>query len=150
MSLYPIIRDTKRKLYCGPTAICAVTGLAASTVIAEFDNYRGAYGFKSDGVRKGVRGVSNGELVAVLNRLGYKVVQRDVVGKPTVAQYIEGLIEQSWMRRIVNVRGHYIAIGGMGVEVCDTYSKQPVHQSTSYRGKRSRVIREFLIYEAAL
>ena len=105
-----ITKDTKRRMYCGPTSLCAVTGLPASTVLAWIEANRGEAGFRSDGSRKGVRGMWNHEVLSFLRSHGYPR-----------ARYIpedRNLTLAAWLREdhhragpvIVSMAHHYTAV----------------------------------------
>lgn len=135
MSLHQINYDTRRAMYCGPTAICAVTGFAASAVLREIEDGRGENAIKMDGIRKGVRGMHIAEVVETLRRLGCEVQHRRMPSPyKTVAAYCNGILEQANFSRIIRIRGHFIAVDGVGGHVCDTRTKQPVpSKSGPYR-----------------
>lgn len=143
MALHKITRDINRSLACGPTAVAAVTGLPASRILSTFDDQRGNP-TKSNGVKKGIRGVHRNELIAVLQTLGFTVEMRDRSDRPTVAQYISNMTDNT--NRILHVGfgrgGHYVALDGS--EFCDPFTRQPIPVDEAPR-RRAQVIREFLI-----
>jgi hypothetical protein len=64
-SLQPVIQPRGRKLYCGPTAICAVTRRHPLEVLAAVRRYRGWDASNE------IVGMDNFELVGVLASLGW-------------------------------------------------------------------------------
>lgn len=131
--LYKIVRDTRRRLYCGPTAFCALTGETAAEALALFDTLRGE---TIDGRPKGVRGVSRPEMAAMFREFGWNVEWRSAMKGgvfPTLAQFCR----ENLRTTIVQIRGHYIAVDD--TQMCDTMTKQPVlHADGPFR--RSRVL----------
>jgi hypothetical protein len=149
-SLHQITRDTRRRLYCGPTAICAITGLSAKTVLEAIDARRGAYAYNSNGRLRGVTTMTMAEVSDVLNGFGYPTVTRPVSRfspAPTLAQYLAELAERHVPSapRIIRVRGHFMAVGACGRDVCDTRTKDPVPAKQSPR-RRARVLDEIIVY----
>lgn len=128
--LYEIKRDTRRALYCGPTAFCALTGTTASEALALFDTLRGE---TIDGRPKGVRGVSRPELASVFREFGWDVAWFVTAHRPTLAEFCRNKPGTC----IVNVRGHYLAVDD--THVCDTFTKQPVPHKKG-PSRRARVL----------
>lgn len=93
MPLHEVKRDTKRALYCGPTAICLTTGERASRVLELVEAHRGEHAYRSDGRLKGVMGMWNYELVGVLTALGYGVsfAAYEAGWRPTTAQWLKNV-----------------------------------------------------------
>lgn len=68
-------------LYCGPTSICAVTGLCQLQVLDAVQHYRGD--------REPVRAMCDHELVGVLGHLGYAVRSFEpVFGYSRLGRYV--------------------------------------------------------------
>lgn len=91
--------------YCGPGALSAITGLSSDDIAA-------IARLNSPG-RGPVRGMSNAELVGVVERLGGKA---ELVGigspatKQTLAQWLDARPDHLRERMlVVNVTGHYVA-----------------------------------------
>jgi hypothetical protein len=130
-----ILRDTKRRLYCGPTAICAVTGLSASRVLALIDADRGAAAYKTDGRLRGVRGMHHLELLNALALLGFPARYIRVHDRPTLAAWLKDHRPTEPM--IVNVTGHYVAVDAR--TFIDTKTKGLPVRLKDAPGRRARV-----------
>lgn len=148
MALFTPTIDTRRKLYCGPTAICAVTGAPASEVIGAFDKLRGDTAYRSDGIIRGVRGTSRADVLAVLHMLGFETEARELdilPGKvyPTLARYMAmlhaGEVDNPNCGRIVLIPHHWVAVGNWGNDFCDTYSDMKVVEPKQAKHRRSHV-----------
>jgi hypothetical protein len=145
--LHRVIRDTKRALYCGPTAICAVTGLPASRVLSAIEIGRGEGARNAAGLPKGVRGMTIGEVSLALRRLGFITCRWEVEGEPTFAAYLDDLQANplATAMRIARIRGHFLAVGPHGRDVCDTKTLQPVPAKRA-PNRRARVTDEILVW----
>jgi hypothetical protein len=146
MTLRHINYDTDRAMYCGPTAICAVTGKSARMVLHVIEAGRGERAINARGVAKGVRGMHISEVVAVLTDMGFQVQRRSYLGRcPTVAQYCETMFpERANCPRIIRIRGHFMAVSDHGKTICDTGTKQPVPAKQA-RFRRARVTDDIII-----
>jgi hypothetical protein len=145
--IFPPDRDTKRKLYCGPTAIMAVTGLSASKVLWTIERGRGEDAYNSRGHLKGVVGMRVEEIRDVLYELGYRpsVILEDDP-EPTFARWLEHRAKHPLtVPVIVRIRRHFLAVSGDGKWVCDTKTKTPV---LAYRApnRRARVTHNILVF----
>jgi hypothetical protein len=125
--------DVRTRAFCGPTAISAVTGLPISQIR---DAIRSAGGKKltADGRAHPIMGVSNADLLAAMEALGWRVVDKmqgvdyRLPAKERMKPYrLREFFDYAQMHEgpfIVNVTGHYIAVSEG--EVCDTYTKLPI------------------------
>lgn len=86
-------------LYCGPTAICAVTGLVPATVIDAIQTLRDS--------TKPVRGMSNAEMFNVLGFLGYRIEAWEPTSRRTVRKHCLKHIDDR--PQIVSVYRHFVA-----------------------------------------
>lgn len=121
----PVIRDTKRAVYCGPMSIAAVTGERASTVLATIQRHREALGFghTASGRRRAIMGMMPSEVLGTLQRLGYPAEYVSLRGRPTLAAWLRE--QKPPGAQIVHVTGHYTAVDGR--HMIDTKTKgQPV------------------------
>lgn len=130
-----VVKDTRRALYCGPTAVCAVTGAKASKVLSLIEEQRGGGAFReSDGRRKGIRGMGVGEVVSVLRRMGYAARYVERPDKPTLAQWLAD--RKLKAPRIIHLRGHFVAVDAR--HFVDNHVKAPVPLGSCPR-RRARV-----------
>lgn len=103
--LYQIQHDNKSKLWCGPAAIAAVTGYPTSIITRMIRDVSG-------GPR--VTGTSNRELLIVMRRLGYVMVDQLLGHRgQTLANFCR-LNRAHFARRpmIVNLTNHYVVLAG--------------------------------------
>jgi hypothetical protein len=131
--LHPVNRDVKGGVYCGPTAIAAITGQPVSVIYKRLrrvraDRDRKNYGKvpvggalkRMDGHKRPIVGTSNHEVLTVLERLGYPSVAMDVVGRK-LARGWGGMQSTMTLRRfcddmahlgptLIEVTGHYVAV----------------------------------------
>lgn len=84
--IHPIIKDTPSRLYCGPTALAALTGLPTSKIFKMVRRVRGDadrryYGkivngghvLSVTGRKRPIKSMWNSEMITVLHRAGLKV-----------------------------------------------------------------------------
>jgi hypothetical protein len=129
----PIYRGSKSD-FCGPTAIAAVTGESLEDVRAAIHQVRGEGFLAKNGNRMPITGMTNNELLKVMVELGWRGVECAVPegqhwGLRKLERPFPKLKEFCQQRGsegpfIVNVTGHYIAVGGG--EVCDTRTRFPI------------------------
>jgi hypothetical protein len=90
--------------------------------------------------------MAHGDVESALATLGFTGTFEDVERK-TLARYLWDLRDSGDDRfRIVNIPGHYVAIGGRGEEACDSFSKQPVPPE-KIKHRRAHVLYELIINE---
>lgn len=144
-TLLPVENDTGTKLFCGPTAICAITAKPGSVVrdacrMARYGNDWPTRCYRAPRIS----GMTNGQVTAALKILGYVGRWVTVHGNPTLAAWLDGR-SQSEFRSIavVNVTGHFVAVAGE--MFVDTWTKgQVVHVDDAPR-RRKRVKHVFFI-----
>jgi len=137
----PVYDTGASHVYCGPTAISAVSGEPISKIHKMLRRARKEWGgwVKDDrGRRLPIKGVYNSEMLKVMKRLGYKAIPHVEHGMT----FREFLDDRGHMGPfIVNVTGHYIAVShGM---LCDNSTKTPIPVS-EYSGRNKRVQRFWL------
>jgi hypothetical protein len=127
--LHPVTIDVPSTLYCGPTAISSITGFPPSKVIkmirrVRADHERKYYGRvlhggrvkRIDGRRMPVKGTSNGEVLEVLRRAGFKPTKKGSPDKTSLRQFCDDYGHTGPF--LVEVTGHYVTVShGM---ICDT------------------------------
>lgn len=132
--------------YCGPTAICAVTGMPLSEVKSAIRQASGKI-MDAAGRSHRVSGVANKDLLGAMELLGWKVIETWQAPKP-IREFVHDCGPDNpnyghlgrWVRHgaaahpfseflerygsngpfIVNVTGHYIAVGWG--EICDPFN----------------------------
>ena len=137
-----------RKMYCGPTAICALTGLDPITVLdACYEAAHGELGFGER--RKPLRGMFLRQVREVLEGFGYAVVQDDFnYHRPTLAKFLAGRTpEERKAKLLINVTGHFVAVEG--ARFCDTANDRQVIPLAKAPGRRKRVRAVLMLKEAA-
>src|SRR5688572_28074901 len=67
--LHDVIYDNKRRCYCGPVAIAALTGVRLSVILATYDWWRD-FPTTLDGRAIGIRGTTANENINVIHKLG--------------------------------------------------------------------------------
>lgn len=145
LTLHFVENDTKAKAFCGPTAIAAVTGKSISIIrdacrMAPHDSNWPARFLRAPNVR----GITNRELETVLNTLGYIGRWVEAPGRPTLAAWLDNRnAEQRGNPCIVNVTGHYVAVGGY--MFVDTFTKGQVVEIDEAPRRRKRVQRVFIV-----
>ncbi|WOB06515.1 hypothetical protein [Piscinibacter gummiphilus] len=123
MSLYQINHDINRKLWCGPGAIALVTGLPTSLIYAHADAER-----RSRGGKRGVQGMYNSELWAVLRACGFRVteVYNSRGEQPTLKQFARDKASLFAARPIiVHVGDHYGVL--IGRRYADNQTRDPIY-----------------------
>lgn len=144
-ALFTPLYDEPSGRYCGPTAICAVTGLPLSQVKAAI---RQASGKITDAAGRShrVSGVANKDLIGALTILGWHTIEQAECLNPgtrrdqfTFAEFCQARGNDG--PYIVNVTGHYIAVGWG--EMCDPSNEIGCDLKSYFarewkRGKRSR------------
>lgn len=136
--LHTPIRDVPRgRLYCGPTAVAAITGLPGSVVVKKIrralaDWERSEYGkvklgglvYRENGTKKPVRRTGSYEINLVMTRCGYKIKKREYFKKPvTLLRFCEDMGHLGPM--IIHLSGHWIALS-QGKIVCSYTTYDPV------------------------
>lgn len=109
--LYPVDPGKLRKgrLFCGPAALCAITGLPGHEIVAMINAFRG----KRAGTL--VRSTDTDEIMYVLRRLGFSPRLRGVADKPTLGKLIEDL--PAHKPHVIRVTDHFVA--QLGPKVSD-------------------------------
>lgn len=107
--LYLVRSSFKGPLFCGPTALCSVTGIPVERIIKEIQAYR-----QND---KPVEGMYMREMQDILRRFRYKTQFREYpTDKSSLFDYCARLrIRGERRRRIVSVHGHVVATDGVWV-----------------------------------
>lgn len=129
MTLYTPRYAGNRSEFCGPTAIAAVTGEDFDTIRAAIRQASGKLETK-DGRAHPVMGVRIEWLVAAMGFLGWRAVEHQATDNRRNRRDIFSLGDfldahgKDHASYIVNVTGHYYAIGNG--EICDTFTKLPM------------------------
>ncbi len=118
--LHAVNRDVKGGVYCGPTAIAAITGQPVSVIYkkirrvrAEGDRRRygkvvnGGNVKRSDGNKRRIVGTHNWEVLKVLKRLGYNAVAKGAEVM-TLRAFCEDRAHLG--PHLINVTGHYVTV----------------------------------------
>ena len=145
--LRTVTHDADRRMWCGPTAISAVTGAPTSKVFALADADRqaridkGTWSIMGRSRSRSVKGMAHGELVNVLRALGHRVtllVSNTTGERVPLGDFIRQH-HRSDTAYIVAVRGHYLAVSGF--MVVDSHSGGwPVWCYDRKRAMRQRVV----------
>lgn len=114
-----VVIDTRRAVYCGPMAICAVTGRSASEVIERIERHRGPSAWCAGGRRRrAIIGMRPEEVARVVRSFGFHCAYHPVgLVAPDMRLTLAGLIRIGAITRptIVHVTEHYLAIDGRTV-----------------------------------
>lgn len=141
IKLKPIKRKTgDANIYCGPAALCAVTGKPYEEVRTMINNIR------DRASNTAVKGMWPTELRRCLRRLGfYGVWWKPETERPTLAKFLrdrpKDMINQTL---IIELTGHYVTVKGR--KFIDNHTKVPVFiRQAPFR--RKRVIRYLAVYK---
>ncbi len=120
--LHSIKHNNASKMWCGPAAIAAVTGVDTKTITQII---------RSVGNKSRVKGVSNDDLLRALKVLGYETTLVDKAAfrweRETLCRWKKKNKAKLKTPVIVNVTGHYVVLhGDMFV---DNHTKTPVRFS---------------------
>lgn len=134
--------DTRRKSWCGPTAVSALIGVDAAAVRDHVKWQRGG---------GAVKGTSAAELQRVLRDYGYDMtlvadLRHD---PPTLATWERSRPENDDTAYLVIVTDHWIAVRGRWL--CDTFTKgTPVPlRKAPHRRKRTRLVYKITVAASA-
>lgn len=145
--------DVRTRAFCGPTAMSAVTGLPISLIR---DAVREVSGLMetANGAAHPVMGMRNEWLIDAMALLGWRVVDSaDVASRfdkyerrdrLTLGDFCAGCAKRG--PYIVNVTGHYVAVGGG--EICDTFTNIPL-DIAGYRRRMGRWVQRWWMFERA-
>jgi hypothetical protein len=143
--LYTPRFDEPAGRYCGPTAMCAVTGLRLSECKAAIRQSSGKI-MDAAGRSHRVTGVDQSHLLGAMALVGWRVAE-EWLNPNAQSQYWRkarrGLtFEQFCTERgasgpfIVNVTGHYIAVSHS--EMCDPFNVLPVELDAYFKRTRGK------------
>lgn len=145
LTLRDVENDTNVKIYCGPTAIAAVTGLPPSVVLDACRTARDGEDWPEKHLHPPrIKGINISVLGRALRILGYAGRWVEVCDRPTLAAWLE--TRSPYERRlpcIVNVTRHYVAVAGY--MFADTFTKGQVVEVDEAPHRRKRVERVFFI-----
>lgn len=103
--LHPVPRIDGCPLFCGPTAICAVTGLDAITVLAAVHRFTG------QSIRKPITGMSYAEVIGSLALLGWRCERYEIRNyKPTFLRFLRYEMNARFNPCIIELWQHYCSI----------------------------------------
>lgn len=102
------------RLFCGPTAVAAVTGVHADDVVDKIVELRRQNNSTKRPRKARVTGLSNSELVDTVRELGFKIKQVPKwEGRLSLRKFVTGVSSKSTGRRfILEVPMHYVAVDG--------------------------------------
>lgn len=134
MMLHEIQFDNRDKLYCGPHALAAATGLSPQALceLVQAQRLLCRSGFQEPARAR--RAAKEGpikymdffEIAETLRVIGYRVHAGPVAGRPKVREFIEKTARNPAPGpHILRISGHFIAISGCGRQLADTISIQP-------------------------
>lgn len=134
MKLHKINHDLKTVLWCGPGALCTLTGLPSSRIMAVLKYVTG---------KPVVKGVSVGHLAKAAAFLGYQFVPQSVYslatenGLPTLAKWTSENSQLLSKGAVVFVvSNHFVTVSGR--KFCDNWTRVPVALKKAPR-RRARV-----------
>ncbi len=134
MLLHRINFDNRDKLYCGPHAIAAATGLSPQAIVELITAQRilGRSGIEEPATARryakftDIKYMRFEEIAATLRAIGYKCHAGPIEGRPKVWQFIESLAKNPQpYPHILRISGHFLALSGCGRQIADTVSIQP-------------------------
>jgi len=138
--LHTPIVDRKGKVYCGPTAVAAITGMPLSKVEKMLRRVRNEgqadmIGGKTPRKSKAVRGIYNTELVKVLGRAGYKVTHH--AGGMTLGALLDDRGHMGY--HVVHYAHHYVSFARG--QIIDNGTLVPVDFGSF--GRRAKRVKNF-------
>ena len=137
--LHPPIYDERGRVWCGPTAIAAISGLPVSKIHRMIRRYRNKtrrfYGIAPYQRKTRPRGMGDIETLAVLDQLGYRPINRFHRHKDGTPYTPGAYLWRKSLREFCLDRGHYgpflIQLHNHYVTVshgmiCDSFTKVPI------------------------
>lgn len=125
-----------RKVYCGPYAIAALTGLDVGYIEEQINHHRG----KNPGCS--VRWVNGNDLahVGTMAKVPMSKPELRINEKKTFARWLrERTPEEAKAKYLVLLTGHWIAVDGN--KMIDTRTRTPTHiQKAPHRRRRVQVV----------
>lgn len=125
-----------RKVYCGPYAIAALTGLDVGFIEDQINHRRG----KKPGCS--VRWINGNELIHVGTRAKIRMGEAElrIAEKKTFARWLkERTPEEVKAKYLVLVTGHWVAVQGR--KMIDTWTRTPTFiRKAPHRRKRVQVV----------
>lgn len=136
MPLFTPIVDVKHKVYCGPIAIAALTGVPVSRIEKMLRYKRSAFYRDAKGRRLPIKSTHNKQVLDVLRRLGCKV-SKPIEPKMTFAAFCNDTVHVK-TAYLVQVTGHWM-VTCQGL-YCDTGSGG-IQPWATHRTPTRRVVR---------
>jgi hypothetical protein len=130
--LYEVSNSLDGKVYCGPMALAAITGLDTATIVAKLkDNRRRVSGNPT------IRGTRFGELAMVASEFGWSVehIKTFIRNPPTLAGWAKTRDRDT--AYLIAVTGHWVALKGHWF--CDTRTCGVPVRFTKAPHRRKRV-----------
>ncbi len=133
--LHNVNVDRKGRVFCGPWAMAALTGLSITAVEQAIRDQNFIDRVSRDGRRLPVRGTYPIEVLKALNTLGFRTVKvgTEHNGK-TLKKAYELMKDLHNRSLLVMVKGHWMAIR-RGI-VVDTMVKEPISLELMAKGRR--------------
>lgn len=130
-------RDGGHKMYCGPAALCAITGKHYEDVRTVVNRVRGRKH------NQGITGMGNREMIKALNKMSYIALVTKVQDNPTLSKFLrERDDELKKQTLLIEVTGHYVTV--KGDTLIDNFTVCPVHIAIAPH-KRTRVKKYWVI-----
>lgn len=148
--LHTPIYDVRTRAFCGPTAIASITGLRISLIRDAIRSTSGRIE-KSDGHKFPIMGVAPVDLLGAMEELGWHVqeqMQHEYLKPILQNRYRLGhFLEEHGHEGpyIVNVTGHYIAVGWG--EACDSHTQIPIEIAKWRRSQPMRWVMNWWKFE---
>lgn len=148
--IHPVVHDAGGKLYCGPTALAALTGFPTSKVFKMVRRVRadrdrkhydrvpkGGGVLDINGRKKPIKSMQNHEMLTVLHRAGLKSC---AIGVPenhlTLGQFCDDKGHMGPF--LVNVSHHYVVV--YKGQIIDTMTKRAPIPWREYKKLRTKVV----------
>jgi len=144
----PRRKDGSTKMYCGPAALCAITGKTYEEVRAKVNVLRHRK------PNQGIIGMHNYEMVDALRLFGWATYARKVCRTfangesvspiyPTLAKFLKNRTDEEMHHMLlINITGHYVTV--YGNMLVDNHTTIPVHLAIAPH-KKCRVKKYWII-----
>lgn len=136
--LHDVVKDTKSRLYSGPTVIASITGVTSSQALDAIRQVRYEASWLDFSYTPLIKAMRNDEIQQALRLLGYVGFYRRLPDRPTLAAYLNARTGPERDHPcVVFLSTHCVAVSG-GV-FCDVFSHGEVIDIDDAKGRRKSV-----------
>lgn len=151
MKLKPLINDTDgQHIFCGPTAMAAITGRKVSKVLDALRvgrwgrdwkrSHRECYGYRRS---PQIKGTYAGQMSRAFDHLGF-IMYTEPFAKPMTLDRFAQLKRGSEFAYLIEVKHHWIAFAGG--KVADTSTKGVPVKVADFKGRADPMLRVWRVY----